>query len=96
MNNTLDYIKEKAKSNPPLNAKLKVATDKTNYFIDGTGTSNEVSIDDSPSDCTITCKEDVLKKLIDGKLSSTMAVLMGQIKIQGDMGIALKLQTIIN
>ena len=47
----------------------------------------------SPS-ITITMKESDYLDMINGKLNGQMAFMMGKLKIVGDMGLALKLQTL--
>jgi len=48
---------------------------------------------DSPN-ITITMKESDYLDMINGKLNGQMAFMMGKLKIAGDMGLALKLQTL--
>ena len=49
-------------------------------------------MDNLEADCTITVSAEVLEKLRDGELNLMMAVMGGQIKIDGDMGLAMKVQ----
>ncbi|NBJ69589.1 MULTISPECIES: SCP2 sterol-binding domain-containing protein [Clostridia] len=48
------------------------------------------------SDCTLHMKTDSFIKLAKGKLSGATAVLTGKLKIEGDMGTALKLESILS
>lgn len=57
-------------------------------YIDGGRVTNE----DKPADCTIIISKDNLEKLGQGKLDPTMAFMTGKIKLNGDMGVAMKLQ----
>jgi putative sterol carrier protein len=50
---------------------------------------------DEESDCTIEVSTEVLEKLRDGEINPMMAVMGGQIKISGDMGLAMKVQSLI-
>jgi putative sterol carrier protein len=44
------------------------------------------------ADCTIAASEDTLVKIAKGEANATTAYMTGKLKIQGDMGAALKLQ----
>jgi putative sterol carrier protein len=44
------------------------------------------------ADCTISASEDTLVKIASGEANATTAYMTGKLKIQGDMGAALKLQ----
>ena len=44
------------------------------------------------ADCTISASEDTLVKIASGQANATTAYMTGKLKVQGDMGAALKLQ----
>lgn len=44
------------------------------------------------ADCTIAASEETLLKIANGEANATTAYMTGKLKIQGDMGAALKLQ----
>ena len=46
---------------------------------------------DQETDCTIRISRDNLTKLLTGKLNPMTGVMMGKLKISGDMGVAMKL-----
>jgi putative sterol carrier protein len=69
--------------------------DDNPLFIDGTGDKNVVSTEDKDADCTITTSVETLVKLKSGDLNPMMAVMSGKIKIKGDMGLAMKLQSLL-
>jgi putative sterol carrier protein len=56
---------------------------------DGTVTVSEGA---GPADCTISASEETLLKIANGEANATTAYMTGKLKIQGDMGAALKLQ----
>lgn len=64
-------------------------------FFDGEATPNTVTNDDREADCTIRLSFENFKKLVDGDLNPTTAFMMGKIKIDGSMGIAMKLQKLL-
>lgn len=47
------------------------------------------------ADCTIGLSVDNMLKLLDGNLSPTIAYTLGKLKIQGSMGLALKLSSLL-
>lgn len=53
------------------------------------------STSDRETDCTITISQDNLVKLLTGKLNPMTGVMMGKLKISGDMGTAMKLGKLI-
>lgn len=90
-----EQFKEKAENASPLGGTLKFMVDENAVFIDGNGEQNTVSMDDLEADCTITVSTEVLEKLRDGELNPMMAVMGGQVKIDGDMGLAMKVQSLM-
>jgi putative sterol carrier protein len=88
-------MKNQAPNVKAFGAKMKFVIDETSIMIDGTGDSNQVTIDDGDADCTITASADTIKALRKGDLNPMMAVMTGKIKIKGDMGLAMKLQSLI-
>ena len=55
----------------------------------------DVSTEDGDADCTISADPDVFKDLFDGELDPTAAYMTGKIKIDGDMGVAMKLSSLL-
>ena len=88
-------IKKQAPNLKPFGAKLKFVVDETSIVIDGTGDSNEIRMSDEEADCTITATSETIVKMRKGDLNPMMAVMMGKIKIKGDMTLAMKLQSLI-
>ncbi len=56
---------------------------------------NGASIDDSDADCTLTADADVFESLLAGDLNPTAAFMTGKLKIDGDMGMAMKLASLL-
>lgn len=67
--------------------------DDGKIFIDGN--NNAVSNDDSDADCTIGMTLEDFEKMIGGDLDPTSAFMMGKLKVSGDMGVAMKLSSVI-
>jgi len=80
----------------PMGATCKIVLDNSTIFIDGTKEKNEVREDDSEAQCTIITTQDVLIKMRNGELNPMSAVMKGLIIIKGNMGLAMKLQTILS
>ena len=74
---------------------LKFVIDDLIVFVDGSGNSNIVSQEDNEADCTITTSAATLLELQSGDLNPMMAVMGGKIKIGGDMGLAMKVQSLL-
>jgi putative sterol carrier protein len=79
-----------------LGYKVKFALeDEGVILVDATQTPATVSNQDGEADCTIRLTEDRLEKLIDGRLSPTLAYTLGQIKVDGSLGVAMKLASLL-
>lgn len=87
-------IQEKAAGAAPLGSTLKFDFGDEKLYIDGTGDANEVSTDDKDADCLVIVSLDDFKALAAGDLNPMTAVMTGKIKIKGDMGVAMKLQSL--
>ena len=88
-------LQDQASNIDPLGAKIKFVLDEDSIMIDGTGENNVVSQSDGEADCVITTSKETFTRLKAGEVNPMMAVMTGQIKIQGNMGLAMKLQSLI-
>lgn len=91
----VEQMSQQAGNVSPIGATIKFVLDDQPIFIDGTGDSNVVSQDDNDAECTIITSVETLEKLKSGDLNPMMAVMGGKVKIKGDMGLAMKLQSLI-
>ena len=91
----VEEIKKQAENVSPLGAKLKFLLDDDVLMIDGSGDSNVVSTEDGDADTTIITSKETLVKLQNKDLNPMMAVMGGKVKIKGDMGLAMKLQSLL-
>ncbi|SLN29399.1 SCP2 sterol-binding domain-containing protein [Oceanibacterium hippocampi] len=64
-------------------------------FVDGASSPNKVSNEDLDADCTIRMSKDDFESMVAGDLDATTAFMMGKLKIEGNMGLAMKLQGIL-
>lgn len=84
-----------------LNAKLNgagidgsvkfVIEDEGSVRIDESG----ASADDSEADCTVTADTGTFEGMLAGEVNPTAAFMTGRLRIEGDMGIAMKLGSIL-
>ena len=87
-----DQIRAQLPQLATLGYKVKFALNDTGViFVDATGTPPTLSNEDAEADCTIRLSKDRLAQLIDGRLSPTLAYTLGQTKVEGSLGVAMKL-----
>jgi putative sterol carrier protein len=69
------------------------------FVIVGEGTvlidEDGASAADGPADCTMTASTDTFRGILEGDINPTMAFMTGRLKIDGDMGLAMKLGTLL-
>ena len=88
-------MKEGASKKSSFGNTVKFSTDQGVVYIDGMQTPPAVSNDDKGADCTVKMDFNDFAELIDGKLDGMTAFMTGKLKIEGDMAVAMKLQTIL-
>ena len=59
------------------------------------GSEGTVSNDDADAECTITMTLENFEKMSAGDLDPTTAFMMGKLKVSGDMGVAMKLSSVL-
>ena len=89
-------LQQKANEAEAIGGTLKFVIDDLTVFVDGTGNGNEVSQSDEEADCTIITSAATLLELQNGDLNPMMAVMGGKVKIAGDMGLAMKVQSLMS
>ncbi|MBM3546297.1 MAG: SCP2 sterol-binding domain-containing protein [Alphaproteobacteria bacterium] len=62
---------------------------------DGTGATPVISNADAEADTTISITRDNLEKLLSGDLDPTFAYATGKIKVEGSVGVALKMASLL-
>ncbi|MFT7589498.1 MAG: acyl-CoA dehydrogenase [Limisphaerales bacterium] len=92
----IQAIGEKVSTAKPLGHTLKFDFGAEQMFIDGTGAKNAMRMDNSDAECTVSISKSDLAALATGKLNPMTAMMSGKLKIDGDMGVAMKLQTLFS
>ena len=89
-------IKEKMALASGLDAKVKLDFgDDGIVFVDATQTPPAISDEDADADLTLTTSIDTFKGILDGSQDPNIAFMMGKLKVQGSMGLAMKLNGIL-
>ncbi len=94
-NTIFEGIKKSADKANTIGSTLKFDFGDEKVYIDGTGASNVVSNEDKDADCLIIVSKENFAKLTSGELNPMGAVMTGKVKIKGDMGVAMKLQSLL-
>jgi putative sterol carrier protein len=68
-----------------------VIEDEGSVRIDGNG----ASADDGEADCTLTATAETFQSLLDGDLDPTGAFMSGRLTVDGDMGLAMRLGSML-
>ncbi|HPD82979.1 MAG: SCP2 sterol-binding domain-containing protein [Alphaproteobacteria bacterium] len=96
LENVTEAIKSKMALAAGLDAKVKFDfADDGVIFVDATQNPPEVSNEDKEADCTLKCSIATFQAMMDGTQDPTLAFMMGKLKVEGSMGLAMKLNSII-
>ena len=70
-------------------------TDDGVITIDGTASPAAVTNEDVDADCTVSLTKDTFEAVASGEETAQMAFMSGKLKVDGDMGIAMQLGSIL-
>jgi putative sterol carrier protein len=69
------------------------------FVIEGEGSvhaeGETVTTSDAPADTTMTASAETFEGILDGDVNPTSAFMTGKLKVEGDMGLAMKLAAIL-
>lgn len=89
-------LTERVGADAGLNATLKFDCGSDGViFIDGKSTPNTVSNANSDADCTVGVSLEDLTAMMAGDLAPTTAFMSGKLRVEDDMGVAMKLQSLM-
>ncbi|MCP1381155.1 SCP2 sterol-binding domain-containing protein [Runella salmonicolor] len=86
-----EQIKTIVGTDSGLDASVKFVTDEGVIVIDAKQVPNVVSNEDAPADCTLEISTSDALDMLSGSLNPMMAYMNGKLKIDGDMGVAMKI-----
>lgn len=89
-------IKEKMALAGALNAKVKFDFgDDGIVFVDATQSPPAISHEDAEADTVLETKLSTFEEIMNGTQDPNMAFMMGKLKVKGSMGLAMKLNSIL-
>ncbi len=91
-----NIIEKNASSARALGNTLQFDLEGQHIFINGKGDANSVSKVKHDADCTISLAKEDFLALLKGQMNPMTAMMSGKLKIDGDMGVAMKLQSLMN
>ena len=91
-----DMVRQTATTAPNLGKSIKLELDEGVVHIDLTQDQAVVTNEDKPADTVVKTSIKTLQGLRDGSINPMMAMMSGKLKIKGDMGLAMKLQSLLS
>ncbi len=92
-----EELRKRAVQNPKLGYKVKIALEDGGViYWDGTAEQSILTNDDAEADTTLRISAENLEKLIAGALDPTMAYMTGKLKVEGKLGVALKINAMLS
>ncbi len=89
-------VKEKVGDNAGVNATIKFVIDGEQYiYVDDNASPSTVTNEDKDADCTIKLKANNFEKILKGDMNPMTAFMMGKIKVDGNMGVAMNINKIL-
>ena len=95
LESTTELLRARLGADSGLGATVKFdfGADGVIYF-DGAATPNSVSNHGTGAECTVAMSLEDFESLVAGDLDATTAFMMGKLKVEGDMAIAMRLRDV--
>jgi putative sterol carrier protein len=90
-----EAVKAKVGTDSGLGATVKFALEEGSIYVDAKKVPNVVSNEDKDADCTIRLTLETFSKMLQGDLDATLAYMTGRLKVEGNMGVAMKLSSVL-
>ncbi|HEX7007310.1 MAG TPA: SCP2 sterol-binding domain-containing protein [Alphaproteobacteria bacterium] len=90
-----EAVKAKVGTDSGLGATVKFELEDGVIYVDAKTVPNVVSNEDKDADCTIRVTLENFSKMLQGDLDSTLAYMTGRLKVEGNMGVAMKLSSVL-
>jgi putative sterol carrier protein len=94
LENTTQQISALAEKAGGIGNSIKFVFDEGVIYLDGAGERNAVSNEDKDADCTVKVAKEDLDAMLSGDLNPMNAFMGGKLRVEGDMGVAMKLQSL--
>ena len=96
LENITEQIKQKMTMAHGLNARVKFDFgDDGLIFVDSNESPAMISHEDEEADVTLSCKIETFQNILNGTQDPNIAFMMGRLKVKGSMGLAMKLNSIL-
>jgi putative sterol carrier protein len=89
-------IRRRASEGPTLGHTVRIDVDDAGtIYWDGTVVPAEVSNAEREAETTLRMSADALARIMAGELDPTMAYMMGKLKVEGSLGVAMKISGLL-
>lgn len=91
-----EKVRQKLSRGASMNARVKFDfEDEGKIFVDATQSPPALSHEDADADVTLLCALDTFDAILAGRQDPNIAFMMGKLKIKGSMGLAMKLNAML-
>ncbi|MFY7936067.1 MAG: SCP2 sterol-binding domain-containing protein [Flavobacterium sp.] len=96
VNTFFEKMRQDAENMMPINATMKLSMENYIFRIDGYGSKNIVTDEDLESDCNVIIDLETFLKIKNGFSDPVTELLEGIIDVEGDLGLAFRLKSLIS